>query len=103
MNDKDDIEKEAQLCKKLDGLVCGMQKGMVLLVIPKVQRGCILDELHSSLFGGHLGVEHTLTHITHNHWWFGVKEDVKERIHACPPCNPHNHGHHNSVLLWPSV
>ena len=35
---EDDIEKkEEQWWKKRDGLVCGMQKGMVLLVIDKVQ------------------------------------------------------------------
>ena len=70
-----------------------MQKGMVLLVIGKVQSGWMVDQLYNSVFGGDLGVKHTLAHITHNHWWPGVKEDVKEHIHTCPPCNPHNHGH----------
>ena len=37
---EDDIEKkEEQWWKKRDGVVCGMQKGMVLLVIGKVQSG----------------------------------------------------------------
>ena len=50
-NDDDDVfvKKEAQLCKERDGLLYRVQKGKELLVIPKVQRGCILDELHSSL------------------------------------------------------
>ena len=39
-----------------------MQKGMVLLVIGKVQSGWMGDQVHSSVFGGDLGVEHTGTH-----------------------------------------
>ena len=66
-DDDDFVKKEAQLCKECGRLLCHMQKGKELLVIPKVQRGCILDELHSSLFGGHLGVERTLARITQNH------------------------------------
>ena len=59
-----------------------MQKGMVLLVFGKVQSGWMVDQLHSPAFDGGLGVEHTLAHITRNHWWFGVKEGVKEHIHT---------------------
>ena len=73
-----------------------MQKGMILLVVGNVQRW-IVDQLQSSVLGGDLGEEHTLALITHNHWWPGVKEDVKEHIHACPQYNPHNHGHNNQV------
>ena len=62
------MKKEAQLCKERGGLLCHVQKGKELVVIAKVQCGCIVDELHSSLFGGHLGVEHTLARITQNHW-----------------------------------
>ena len=62
------MKKEAQLCKERDGLLSRVQKGKEFVVIAKVQRGCILDELHSSLFGGHLGVERTLARITQNHW-----------------------------------
>ena len=37
-DDDDDIKKkEGQLWKKHDGLACGMQEAMVLLVIDKVQ------------------------------------------------------------------
>ena len=68
---------------------------MVLLMIDKVQSGWMVDKLHSSVFGCDLGVEHTLTHITHSHWCAGVKENVKEHIHTCPLCNPHSHGHHH--------
>ena len=39
-----------------------MQKGMALLVIGKVESGWIVDQLHSSVFGGDLGVKHTDTH-----------------------------------------
>ena len=39
-DDEDDIEKkEGQLWKKRDGLVCGRQKGMALLVIGKMESG----------------------------------------------------------------
>ena len=103
-NDDDDVfvKKEAQLCKERDGLLYRVQKGKELLVIPKVQRGCILDELHSSLFGGHLGVERTLTRITQNYWWPGVKQDVKEYIRTCPACNARNHGQrHEAPPLAP--
>ena len=55
------------------------------------QCGCILDELHSLLFGGHLGVERTLSRITLNSWWPGVKQDVKEFICTCPASNARNH------------
>ena len=47
-DEEDDIEKkEGKLWKKRDGMVCGMQKGMVLLVIDKVQSGWMVDQLHS--------------------------------------------------------
>ena len=71
-----------------------MQKGVTLLVIGNVQSRYLVDKLHCSVFGGDLSVEHALAHITHNHWLPGVKENVKERVHTCPPCNPHNHGYH---------
>ena len=68
----------------------------MMLVRSKVQSGWMVDQVHSSVFGGDLGVEHSLAHITHNHWWLGVKEDEKEHINTCPSCNPHNHGYHHS-------
>ena len=81
-DDDEDVfmKKEAQLCKMREGLLYRMQKGKELLVIPKAQRGCILDELHSSLFGGHLGVEHTVTH--HSELLVAWCEAGCERVHS---------------------
>ena len=48
-DEEDDIEKnEGQLWKKHDGLVCvACRKGMVSLVIGKMQSGWMVDQLHS--------------------------------------------------------
>ena len=61
---------------------------MALLVIGKMESGWMADQLHSSVIGGDLGVEHTLAYITHNHWWSGVKEHVKEHMPTMQSTQP---------------
>ena len=64
--------------------MCGMQKVMVLFVISNVQSGWMVDQLHSSVFGGDLGVECTLVHITPNHLMVWC-ERGREREHLHLP------------------
>ena len=62
-----------------------MQKGM-LLVISKVQSGCMVDKLHSSVFCRGLCVESTLVCITHSEW-LDMIQDVNDLDEPTILCN----------------
>ena len=60
-----------------------------LLLVPKHLRKSVVDSLHNSVFGGHLGTKKTLNKILQNHYWFNLRDDVAVWIWQCDMCG-HN-------------
>jgi hypothetical protein len=46
----------------------------------------LLEEFHSSPFGGHSGIHKTWGRIKENVYWHGMKEDVTNFINSCQIC-----------------
>lgn len=43
----------------------------------------LLEEYHKSPLGDHMGLAKTLSHLQHNFFWNGMKQDVREYILRC--------------------
>ena len=91
------LSKDARQCCMKDGLLYRVEgkapNTKTLLVIPKALQPVVLHELHSSLFGGHLGFGRTIGRIAEHYWWRDMKSSVKEYIRTCPACNARNERH----------
>jgi hypothetical protein len=46
----------------------------------------ILEELHDSPAGGHLGYQKTVDSVRRQFWWQGITEDVKDYVFSCQKC-----------------
>jgi len=64
--------------------------GQLQLVIPKMFRKEIIEEIHGGVLGGHFAVQRTWDAVRRFYWWHGMKKDVGEVVKACPECNSHN-------------
>ena len=60
--------------------------GPKMLVVPKPRREEIMRVAHDSLFGGHLGINNTLTKIEAQFYWPGMSEDVANFCRSCDVC-----------------
>ena len=91
------LAKDAQQCCIKDDLLYRLEgktpNTKTLLVIPKALQPTVLHEMHSSVFGGHLGFGRTIGRITEHYWWRDMKMSVKEYIRTCPACNARNERH----------
>lgn len=56
------------------------------LVAPTVVRQDILDDLHSGIFGGHLGEKKTRKRLKERFYWPGHWTDVQNWCRTCPSC-----------------
>ena len=56
-----------------------------LLVIPKALQPTVMHELHSSVFGGHMGFGRTIGRITEHYWWRDMKSSEREGVHQNVP------------------
>ena len=100
------LAKDAQQCCMRDDLLYRLEgkapNTRTLLVIPKALQPTVMHELHSSVFGGHLGFGRTIGRITEHYWWRDMKASVKEYIRTCPACNARNERHsENAAQLAP--
>ena len=51
-----------------------------------------MDELHSGIGGGHLGVEKTVGKVRQRYYWIGYKGDVQRWCRQCDVCAMHKTG-----------
>ncbi|BFZ09104.1 hypothetical protein BsWGS_12143 [Bradybaena similaris] len=56
------------------------------IVLPIQHRPKVLDLAHSSAFGGHMGVQKTLSRIEQHYYWPGVNSDAKSKCQSCVQC-----------------
>ena len=54
-----------------------------------------MDEVHKVSYEGHLGYQNTITTITRQYFWLGMKKDIVEYIEICMECQKVKveHGH----------
>ncbi|PAA86625.1 hypothetical protein BOX15_Mlig009479g2 [Macrostomum lignano] len=56
------------------------------LVIPTAYRDALLQECHSSPFGGHLGLQKTLSRLSKFYYWPNCHADVTSFVNKCEIC-----------------
>ena len=56
------------------------------IVLPKSMRSTILQELHSSITAGHLGVNKLLHKVQRRYYWVGLAADVRLWVKRCDVC-----------------
>ena len=54
------------------------QGSQLQLLVSRPARESLFLAYHSSLFGGHLGRNRTLAHLSHRFYWSGMADDVKD-------------------------
>nr|XP_054770418.1 uncharacterized protein LOC129278235 [Lytechinus pictus] len=60
--------------------------GPKLVVVPKTHRSEIMRIAHDSLFGGHLGINNTLSKVKAQFYWPSMYEDVANFCRSCDVC-----------------
>ncbi|XP_072170068.1 uncharacterized protein [Diadema setosum] len=60
--------------------------GPKLVVVPKEYRADIMHLAHESLFGGHLGINNTLSKVKTQFFWSGMYEDIANFCRSCDVC-----------------
>eukprot|EP00731_Ephydatia_muelleri_P015652 Em0009g76a len=56
------------------------------LVVPRSSIGSVLQQLHSSPSGGHLGIFKTLEKVRSRFYWPGQRHDIEDWCRACELC-----------------
>ena len=56
------------------------------LVVPRSWIGSVLQQLHSSPSGGHLGMFKTLEKVRSRFYWPGQRHDIEDWCRACELC-----------------
>ena len=56
------------------------------LLVPREIRRELVDSMHDSVFGGHLGTKKTMGKILHSHYWYNLRDDVKVWVKRCDTC-----------------
>ena len=77
--------KENILCRKWeseDGQTITWQ-----IVIPDKLKASVLQQLHDSVTGKHLGVKKTLSKVRHRYLWYGVRKYVEYWCKKCDICD----------------
>lgn len=62
----------------------------LLLVLPSSMKKTVLQQLHNSCTGGHLGVARTLSAIRTRYYWCGMEQDVRDWCQQCSCCQQAN-------------
>ena len=56
------------------------------IVIPEKFKASVLQQLHDSATGGHLGVKKTLSKVRQRYFWYGLRKFVEYWCHKCDIC-----------------
>ncbi|XP_070573798.1 protein NYNRIN-like [Ptychodera flava] len=56
------------------------------LILPRAYRGAVINSLHSSRTGGHLGIDKTISKIRFRYHWWGLTMDVRAWLPMCNTC-----------------
>ena len=81
----------------LEGTGCLMRRndnGMDQFVVPQHIKPRILEEMHDSTWGAHLGIARTYEKVLQKYWWDGLKADVENWIQSCIGCSTRKNDTH---------
>lgn len=56
------------------------------IVIPQDLKALVLEHLHNSVIGGHLGIKKTLSKVQARYFWYHLRSDVKNWCSKCDSC-----------------
>ena len=75
------------------------QGSQLQLLVPRPAREQLFLANHASLFGGHLGRNRMLAHLSHRFYWSGMADDVKDWLRQCTTCMKRKLfiGHHHPL------
>ena len=62
------------------------QDSHLQLLVPHKHRKELVDSMHGSTFGGHLGIKKTAEKILQKHYWFNLRDDIKVWVQRCNTC-----------------
>ena len=62
------------------------------LIIPPKYMNDLIAEFHDSPFGGHFGMQKTLSRITKFYWWRGITQQVNAYCTNCLSCQMQKSG-----------
>jgi len=57
------------------------------LLVPPGLRSAYLEQAHTGITGGHLGVQNTMDQERRRAFWFGWRRDVQRHCRQCQNCN----------------
>ncbi|GMI81659.1 hypothetical protein HRI_001835200 [Hibiscus trionum] len=67
-----------------DGLI--LYKGRIVVPKESALRAMLLREFHSSVVGGHAGIQRTLNRLSTNFYWKGLRKEVQQFVGNCQVC-----------------
>ena len=56
------------------------------VIVPPARRNDVLQECHSTLTGGHFGLENTLSNLSRRFLWYGMRKDCGIFVRSCNQC-----------------
>ena len=56
------------------------------ILLPRVYRTPVMEQMHDGPVGGHFGVERTLAHLKTRYFWYNMKDDVTLWCRTCTSC-----------------
>ena len=84
----------------IDGLV--MLDGRICLPNNEEVKTAVLQEIHDTPIGGHLGRDKTTHTIKHRFYWEKMDEEIERYVVSCPQCQQNKVSHQKTAgLLMP--
>ena len=75
-------------------------------IVPEHQRQLVFEQLHDSIFAGHLGFEKTREKLNKRFYWYKCNEELKRYIEECVECQinkpPNRYNHAEMMPLRPT-
>ena len=62
------------------------------LLIPRCLRQSVLEQCHTGMCGGHLGIRKTMEQVRRRAFWFGWRNDVRKFCRRCINCRSYHRG-----------
>jgi hypothetical protein len=76
---------DEMLCKKFENETGNQFTSQI--IIPQNLVADVLEQLHSSVVGGHLGLKKTFNKIRQKYHWYKIYRDIERWCQKCDVCN----------------
>ncbi len=61
-------------------------RSRLLYMLPKQMARAVIEQLHSTVFNGHLGINKTEARVMERFFWESLRRDVREFVKECNKC-----------------